>query len=252
MYETDCQISVCAPSRSSFMSGIRPDASGIFNFANHIRDPGQPKITTLPQQFRKYNYTVLGGGKTFHYDHPPYFDDTGNHGSWSSDVQPYYPFLEYGGSVDATGCPVPAGYVQNPAKLNPQVCALDVSMEFFYDYRLANHTIKSLHTAKAIGKPFFIMAGMVVLLCLACRCYTYIMAGFRRPHRVFQVHKKFWDMYPDSSTFAVAKKQVRDPTQPEMVFHHGDFTLANGSYYPGNADKPWPIEVQQIARKVSR
>ena len=38
----------------------------------------------MPEQFRAYNYTVLGGGKTFHYDHPPYFDDTGKKGSWSS------------------------------------------------------------------------------------------------------------------------------------------------------------------------
>ena len=55
-----CQIAVCAPSRSSFMSGVRPDATGIFNFANNIRDPGQPQIITMPEQFRKYNYTVLG------------------------------------------------------------------------------------------------------------------------------------------------------------------------------------------------
>ena len=53
----------------------------------------------------------------------------------------------------------------------------------------------------------------------------------------------------DTSTIAVAKVQRRDKSQPEIAFHHGDFTLANGSYYPGNADLPWPIEVQQIARK---
>ena len=28
-----------------------------------------------------------------------------------------------------------------------------------------------------------------------------------------------------------------------------DTAVPNGSYYPGNADLPWPIEVQQIARK---
>eukprot|EP00662_Eupelagonemidae_sp_cell21_P036335 gene36335-47038_t len=93
----------------------------------------------------RHNYTVLGGGKTFHYDHPPYFDDTGKQGSWSAE--------------------------------------------------------------------------------------------------------KFWDMYPDPGDISVAQVQVRDPSQPEMAFHHGDFTLANGSYYPGNADLPWPVEVQQIARK---
>ena len=212
-------------------SGIRPDASAIFNFANHIRDPGQPNIISLPQQFRAYNYTVLGGGKTFHYDHPPYFDDTGPHGSWSSEVAPYFPFREYGGSIDTTPCPLPAGYVENPAKLEPQACGLDLPLEQFYDVRLANHTVQTLRLASSIDQPFF------------------VMAGFRRPHRVFRVQKRFWDMYPDPSTIAVAKIQTRDPSQPEIAFHHGDFTLANGSYYPGNADLPWPTVVQQIARK---
>ena len=57
-----CNIAVCAPSRNSFMSGLRPDATGIFNFNNHIREPGQPNIVTMPQQFRNLGYTTLGGG----------------------------------------------------------------------------------------------------------------------------------------------------------------------------------------------
>lgn len=107
-----CQIAVCAPSRSSFMSGVRPDVTAIFNFANNIRDPGLGHITTLPGQFRSQNYTVLGGGKTYHYDHPPYFDDTGRKGTWSAEVAPYFPFREYVGSVDFARCPRPAGYVE--------------------------------------------------------------------------------------------------------------------------------------------
>ena len=47
-----CNIAVCAPSRNSFMSGLRPDVTGIYNFANHFREPGQPKIVSLPQQFK--------------------------------------------------------------------------------------------------------------------------------------------------------------------------------------------------------
>jgi hypothetical protein len=68
-------IAVCAPSRNSFMSGLRPDVTGIFNFYNHIREPGQPPIVTTPQQFKNAGWVVLGGGKTFHYNVPPYFDD---------------------------------------------------------------------------------------------------------------------------------------------------------------------------------
>jgi iduronate 2-sulfatase len=100
-----CQIAVCAPSRNSILSGLRPDLTAIFNFKNHIREPGQPKITTLPQYFKEHNYTVLGGGKTFHYNLPPYFDDRGNSGSWSSEIQPYYSFNEIEGARDLEECP---------------------------------------------------------------------------------------------------------------------------------------------------
>ena len=96
-----CQIAVCAPSRGSFMSGLRPDATAIFNFVNHIREPGQPKIVTTPQQFKQQGYTVLGGGKTFHYDRPPYFDES-TEGSWSTQVAHYFPFTEFVGSFDMT------------------------------------------------------------------------------------------------------------------------------------------------------
>ena len=100
-----CNIAVCAPSRNSFMSGIRPDVTGIFNFANHIREPGQLPITTIPQAFKKAGYTTLGGGKTFHYTLPPDIDETVG-GSWSANVQLYFPFKEFVGSADMAFCPI--------------------------------------------------------------------------------------------------------------------------------------------------
>ena len=47
-----CGTTVCAPSRNSFLSGLRPDVTAIFNFDNHIREMNQPQITTLPQVSR--------------------------------------------------------------------------------------------------------------------------------------------------------------------------------------------------------
>mgnify|MGYP000049769157 CR=1 FL=1 len=230
-----CNIAVCAPSRNSFMSGIRPDVTGIFNFNNHIREPGQPNIITTPQQFRNAGYTTLGGGKTFHINLPPYWDDTLK-GSWSSEIQPYYPFWEVPGSSDFAFCPIndTTGGHQPPQPYHGQtgasLCVVDGDeYEQIYDMRLANHTIQSLRTAVQIGKPF------------------YITAGFRRPHRDFKVFKTYWDMYPDASTFQVAKHQTRDAaTQPLIAFHNAGAMLPNGSDYQGTPDKPWPIPVQQV------
>mmetsp|Transcript_30119 Transcript_30119/g.90213 ORF Transcript_30119/g.90213 Transcript_30119/m.90213 type:complete len:714 (-) Transcript_30119:137-2278(-) len=215
-------IAVCAPSRNSFMSGLRPDITGIFNFNNHIREPGQPNIVTMPQQFREAGYTVLGGGKTFHYNVPPYFDDTGVGGTWSSEVQAYFPFLEFSGSHDMATCPIAAS----------TLCVIDGDeYSQLYDYRLMNHTIATLQTVAARTAPW------------------YVMAGFRRPHRNWKVHRKYWDLYGDASTFATAKHKTRDPSQPLIAFHPAAITLENGTTYPGDPDHPWPDEVQQIARK---
>lgn len=81
-----CQIAVCAPSRNSFMSGLRPDITAIYNFNNHIREANQPSnIVTTPQVFKNAGWTTLGGGKTFHISLPPDWDQ--QH-SWTTDVQP--------------------------------------------------------------------------------------------------------------------------------------------------------------------
>jgi hypothetical protein len=34
------------------------------------------------------------------------------------------------------------------------------------------------------------------------------------------------------------------------AFHPAGFKLPNGTSYPGNPDLAWPVEIQQIARKV--
>jgi hypothetical protein len=42
-----------------------------------------------------------------HYNLPPYWDDvTGSQGSWSTRLQPYYPFWEFRGSSDFAFCPI--------------------------------------------------------------------------------------------------------------------------------------------------
>jgi hypothetical protein len=61
------QFPVCGPSRSSFMSGRRPDTTRVFNFLTSFRDaPGGNEWVSLPQHFKERGYTTLGSGKLYH------------------------------------------------------------------------------------------------------------------------------------------------------------------------------------------
>ena len=54
-----CQISVCAPSRMSFMTSRRPDRSGIWNFIDTVTKDTQ----ACPGHFKDHGYITLGLGK---------------------------------------------------------------------------------------------------------------------------------------------------------------------------------------------
>lgn len=60
-----CQYPVCNPSRSSFLTGLRPDQLDIFSNKVAVRTQW-PQLVTLPQLFRNNGYFTAGLGKLFH------------------------------------------------------------------------------------------------------------------------------------------------------------------------------------------
>jgi len=84
-----CQIPWCSPSRSSLLTGLRPDSVKIFDLNTHFRQT-VPNVVTLPQHFKNNGYYSARIGKIYHYGNST---DIGTNGlddslSWHERVNP--------------------------------------------------------------------------------------------------------------------------------------------------------------------
>jgi uncharacterized sulfatase len=60
-----CQAPLCNPSRTSMLTGLRPETIGVIDNNTHFRWK-RPEVVTLPQQFRNAGYRTAAFGKIFH------------------------------------------------------------------------------------------------------------------------------------------------------------------------------------------
>jgi len=84
-----CQFPLCAPSRTSLMTGIAPDTTRVWDLHTDFRET-IPTAITLSQLFQKNGYFTARAGKIYHYNNPseigtPGFDDQA---SWQKTANP--------------------------------------------------------------------------------------------------------------------------------------------------------------------
>lgn len=203
-----CQQAVCSPSRTSLLTGRRPDTTKVYELKTHFRKT-IPDVVTLPQQFKANGYFTLGMGKIYHGG----LDDEA---SWS--VPHWRPKAEMyhrpenkklierltreakeRGWSGKTSWDRPRG----PAWEDP-----DVPDNALRDGMVADKAIATLNEIK--GRPFF------------------LAVGFYKPHLPFVAPKRYWDLYKkDQLTLADNPFAPKDAPQyaltnwGELRHYHG-------------------------------
>lgn len=162
------QQAVCSPSRSSLLTGRRPDTTQVYDLVTHFRT-AIPDVVTLPQHFKNHGYLTQSFGKIYH----PQFDDEP---SWT--IQNTF---KHAPRYSPAGQKILA---QRKAEAKPgkKIAGLpweapDLPDEAMTDGSVAAVAVKRLAELAKGDQPFF------------------LAVGFLTPHLPFAVPKKYWDLY---------------------------------------------------------
>ena len=156
------QYTLCNPSRASFLSGRRPERTGIYELQTAPRK-AMPEAVFLPQMFRQNGYFTARFGKVYH---------EGRDDKLSWDVSESVEF------TDAQERTMHQKRYDNPVnQRTPDWTPLDTPEEQTRDARIAKSIAQLMEEKSKAGKPFFLAAGL------------------NKPHLPWNVPKKYFSLY---------------------------------------------------------
>lgn len=227
-----CQASICGPSRTSLMTGLRPDRNRVVENDTFFRDT-VPDVVTLAQQFGAHGYATAYVGKIYH------GNMTDQERSWNTQpVKLPVPeprsvggyqmpenraavkqrmedvFKEYDGKLGRDGAGLACGAV---------VEAGEVADNLYDDGYVAECAVATLKVLK--DRPFF------------------LGVGFKKPHLPFVAPKKYFDLY-DPAEIDLATNPFAPKDAPALGLH-ASFELRTRMGVPKQGDIP-----DELAREL--
>jgi len=187
-----CQQAVCAPSRSSMLSGLRPDHTRVYDLNTPLFQ-SRPEIVTMPRYFKDSGYESISIGKIYHHGQK---DDPD---AWT--LPPMIPAGQWVGRGYLAAESIAAVYelenrTPNSEGRGPAYEWPDVNDDDYPDGAIADAAIEKLKQLQ--DKPFF------------------LAVGFLKPHLPFNAPKKYWDMY-DPEQLPLPKEMQPPVNIPPMA-----------------------------------
>ncbi len=224
-----CQQAVCSPSRVSFLTGMRPDYTRVWDLETLMEDE-IPDLLTLPEYFVNKGYETAGLGKIFHNK-----EDNDN-AFWTRN------FIKPSNLKFSKNHPEPVFHrkYQNPisqkvynenagrkmmelkddmfkAGALPSTENEEVADDAYQDGAATLKAIKLMEIFKKNQNPFF------------------MALGFRKPHLPFIAPRKYWNLY-SRDEIEIASFQRRADGSPNFAYHSNG-ELRAYSDIPGSLDE---------------
>ena len=183
-----CQQAVCAPSRNSIMTGLRPDAMGIYDLYTFFRKR-VPDVITLPQHFKNNGYYTERIGKIYHTGH----GNTDDSLSWSQPAAKMW-------RPDPITRGDTVGLERDYPTINKK------KLPYYRSLEPESHMSDVVSTAYAVKRIDELKDSAF-----------FFAVGFSKPHLPFVAPAKYWDIY-DPEEIEIPERKVPEG-MPDMALH---------------------------------
>ena len=211
------QQAICAPSRVSLLTGLRPDLTEVWDLETQMRDRN-PNIITIPQHYKDNGYKTIGMGKIFDnrsVDNGldkkswsiPYIRVNVNHKVHGNSITGFQSpenkeiLSDIRDKATEEGIPNQGMWQYLRSKYKPSTESFDISDDGYFDGAMTLKAIDQINKLSNSDQPFF------------------LAVGFQKPHLPFVAPKKYWDMY-ERDAIELAKYQKWARGTVKLVYNN--------------------------------